>query len=195
MFIAVEGCIGSGKTTLAKLLASYRKMVSLLETHHENPFLQKFYTNPTAYAIETELAFVLIHYHQVFHNRDMLQTQQCIADFSMSKDILFAEMNLSQEDLMLFKSVYYPLVGRLPKPDLMVCLKCSDSLILERIAKRKRRSEGQVDREYFVRLNERYESYFIEIDTPKIIVNVDQVDFIDDPQAVVWLSAEIDKLM
>ncbi len=117
MYITVEGCIASGKTTVAKLLAAKRNSNLILEQFKDNPFLDKFYSNPSKYALETELAFVLIHYHQVFRELKQVKNGEYISDFHISKDLLFAKMNLNKEDLALFRSLYSALTRRLPKPD------------------------------------------------------------------------------
>lgn len=194
MFIAVEGCIGSGKTTVAKLLATERNINCILENHKANPFIDKFYSNPSKYALETELAFVLIHYHQIFHKLKQREQDEYVADFCISKDLLFAEMNLNKDDLALFKNLYLPLTKRLFEPDLMICLQCSDELILERIKQRNQGSEHYIDPEYFLKLNRRYDAYFAEIKTPKIEVDMNKYDFIENPASIRWLSNNIDKL-
>ena len=195
MYIAIEGCIGSGKTTLARLLSAERNSSLLLEDYQANPFLDKFYSDRPRYALETELAFVLIHYHQVFHTFQLQQKDvEYIAGFHISKDLVFAEMNLNNDDLLLFKDLYLPLAKRLPEPDIMICLKCSDELILKRIKQRDRGNESDVGPEYFLELNKRYDAFFAETKATKIEVNMDELDFINHPENIVWLSDKIDNL-
>jgi len=194
MYIVVEGCIGSGKTTIAKLLAAERNSNLILEQFEDNPFLKKFYLNPSLYALETELAFVLIHYHQAFHGLQLVETGEYISDFHISKDLLFAKMNLNKEDLALFRSLYSALTRRLPKPDVMVYLKCSDELILKRIKRRNQGNENSIDHEYFVKLNNRYDKYYAEMNMPKIEVDMNEYEFLENPASIRWLSNNIDKL-
>ena len=194
MDVAIEGSVGSGKTTVARLLAGKRNSSLILEGHEANPFLDKFYPNPSRYALETELAFVLIHYHQIFHKLKQREQDEYVADFCISKDLLFAEMNLNKDDLALFRSLYSALTRRLPKPDVMVYLKCSDELILKRIKQRNQGNENSIDPEYFVKLNNRYDKYYAEMNMPKIEVDMNEYDFIENPASIRWLSDNIDKL-
>jgi len=194
MYIAVEGCIGSGKTTVAKLLAAERKSNIILEQFEGNPFLKQFYLNSSKYALETELAFVLIHYHQMFHELQQLKNEEYIADFHISKDLLFAEMNLSKKDLIIFKNLYTALTERLPVPDVIVCLQCSDKLILERVKQRNQGSEHRIDPEYFLKLNKLYDNYFAEAKIPKIEVDMNKLNFVSSPECITWLSDKIDEM-
>lgn len=193
MLITVEGCVGSGKTTIAKLLAAERNSNLILERFEENPFLKKFYLNPLLYALETELAFVLIHYHQIFHELQLSKNGECISDFHISKDLLFAEMNLNNNDLAIFKNLYTALTERLPVPNVVVCLQCSDELILKRVEERKRNIETQTTPQYFIKLNRLYKKYFKEIEWPKVLISMDEHDFVKDPYCTDRLSREIDK--
>jgi len=193
MYIVLEGCIGSGKTTIAKLLEAERNSDLILEQFEGNPFLKKFYLNPLLYALETELAFVLIHYHQVFHELKQVKNGEYISDFHISKDLLFAEMNLNNKDLTIFKNLYTALTERLPVPDVVVCLQCSDELILKRVEERKRNIETQTTPQYFIKLNRLYEKYFKEIEWPKVLISMDEHDFVKDPSCTDRLSQEIDK--
>ncbi len=194
MYIVVEGCIGSGKTTVAKLLAAERNSSLILEHYEDNPFLKQFYLNPSKYALETELAFVLIHFHQVFHGLQQVETGEYVSDFHISKDLLFAKMNLNKEDLALFRNLYSALTRRLPKPDVMVYLKCSDELILKRIKQRNQGTENSIDPEYFVKLNRRYDKYYAEMNMPKIEVDMNEYGFLENPASIRCLSNNIDKL-
>lgn len=195
MYVAIEGCIGSGKTTVARLLAAEHNVSCILENHKANPFIDKFYSNPSKYALETELAFVLIHYHQVFHELKQVKNGEYISDFHISKDLLFAEMNLNKDDLALFKNLYSALIRRLPEPDIIICLKCSDDLILDRIKKRDQGSEHQIGPKYFLKLSKLYDKYFAEVKIPKIEVDMSKIDFINYPENIAWLSNKIDEIL
>ncbi|MFH1884718.1 MAG: deoxynucleoside kinase [Planctomycetota bacterium] len=194
MYIAVEGCIGSGKTTVAELLATERHSNLVLERFEDNPFLGKFYSNPSRYALETELAFVLIHYHQVFHELKQIKKGGYISDFHISKDLIFARMNLIKaEDLQIFMELYKALVRRLTTPDVVVFLRCSDELALDRVKKRNRNIELKATQQYFIKLNRLYEEYYDKLELPKICVDMDNYDFVKDPSCIKWLSREIDE--
>ncbi len=194
MYVAIEGCIGSGKTTVAKLLATERNSNLILEKFKDNPFLDKFYSNPSRYALETELAFILIHYHQILHELQQQKKVEYISDFHISKDLLFAEMNLSKKDLIIFKNLYTALTERLPVPDVILCLQCSDKLILERVKQRNQGSEHRIDLEYFLKLNKLYDNYFAEAKNPKIEVDMNKLDFVSSPECITWLSDKIDEM-
>ncbi len=195
MFIAVEGCVGSGKTTLARLLAAKRKSNIILEQFEGNPFLKQFYLNPSKYALETELAFVLIHYHQISHELHQIKDKEYISDFHISKDLLFAEMNLNNEDLIIFKNLYAALTRRLSEPDMVICLKCPDESILERIEQRGRRNENCIDPKYFIKLNQLYEEYFAKINLPKIEVDLNEYNLLGNSACITWLSDKIDEML
>jgi deoxyguanosine kinase len=195
MYISIEGCIGTGKSTVAQQLAAGRKSQVVLERFEDNPFLDKFYSDPQRYALETELVFVLIHYHQMINEIHARSKSECISDFCITKDVLFAKMNLDGDDKLLFMHVYENLVKRLPSPDLMVCLRCSDDLLWNRIKQRQRSNESLINKEYIIRLNCMYEGYFAEITIPKIEINMDESDFLATPENIALLSDKIDNLI
>ena len=194
-YIVVEGCIGAGKTTVARILAEKHKSTLLLEKFEENPFLDKFYVNKSAYALETELCFALIHYHQL---KDALQQKKhnsFITDFCIEKDTLFADMNLSKRELGLFYSVYRFLSNQLKPPELMVCLHCTDELIIERITHRNRNKEDVTWADYFIKLNHLYEHFFERGPWKRIDVDMNKMNFLQDPNEsnINWLLDEITK--
>src|ERR1700683_3045469 len=151
--IAIEGCIGSGKTTTAKLLASLFKVEYLEERSSSHPFLEAFYTDVEKYALETELAFALIHYHQLVHLDASLR---CVRDFTIEKDMIFAEMNLKGSDLDLFKNQYAYLRDRLRYPTLTIILDVPLELLVHRIKLRGRSYEKDIPPEYLANLSKRY---------------------------------------
>lgn len=196
MFIAVEGCTGSGKTTIAKQLASERGSALVLEDFQANPFLKEFYPDPSKYVLETELAFVLIHYHQVFHEFEKSDCKDVVSDYYISKDLLFAKMNFEHtENLRIFENLYTPLSKRLPSPDVVICLRCSNELILQRIRARDRDIEQKINEEYFIKLNALYGQYFEDLHPPQIDVDMNERDFLKDPSQIKWLSRQIDEIM
>ncbi len=191
--ITIEGCIASGKTTIAQQLSNQFDSKLLLEKFESNPFLDKFYQNPIKYAIETELAFLLIHYHQLKDVHNNNPNQIVISDFYIKKDLLFAKLNLKNEEYQTFKSLYDFLSEQLPEPEIVICLHTSDSLILDRIKQRNRESEQNINTDYFVKLNHAYEQFFDEITCQKIHLDMDNNDFLTDKSRIEWLVNQVKK--
>ena len=189
--IAIEGCVGAGKTTVARLLSEKMAALLLLEQFVWNPFLDKFYQEPSRYALETELGFILIHYHQL---REALRTgidAGVVSDFCFAKDKIFCDLNLAGDEARLFKTLYEFLAARLSNPDVVVCLHCTDDLVLRRIEQRSRDREAMTSHEYFRRLNAAYERFFRELSVPKVDVDMDARDFLEDESHVEWLVKEL----
>lgn len=191
MLIAIEGCIGAGKTTVAQGLAAHRGSSPLLEAFEANPFLRAFSANPSAHALETEFAFLLIHFHQMKGIR--VADTEVISDFHLGKDLLFEQMNLSDtRTATIFRSLYDVCVEQVPSVDLMICLSASDALIIDRIRLRRREFELEFKPEYFVRLNRIYEDFFAMYSGAKLVVPMDEYDFVRSPQLFDVLSNSID---
>jgi deoxyadenosine/deoxycytidine kinase len=152
VYIAIEGCIASGKSSTAGLLAESLGFAQVKEQTSQHPFIAQFYTNPERFAFETELAFVLIHYHQLHQLKDA----DIVADFSPAKDIVFAEMNLVGEELDMFMSLYEMLSGRVPQPDVAIFLDLPTEECRRRCIARGRPFEAGIKIEYLERLREYY---------------------------------------
>ncbi len=181
-FIAVEGAIGVGKTSLCKRLAEKMGGEVLLEKAEENPFLDKFYANPEQFAFQTQLFFLMQRAQQVSELRqtDMFQ-QVRIADFLMDKDSLFAKVNLSQDEYELYMQVYHHLTINAPKPDLVVYLQAPSEVLMQRIQKRGIRSERFITHAYLKQISDAYTEFFhFYNDAPLLIVNATEVDFINN---------------
>lgn len=181
-FIAVEGAIGVGKTSLCKRLAEKLSGEVLLEKAEENPFLDKFYSNPEQFAFQTQLFFLMQRAQQVSELRqtDMFQ-QVRIADFLMDKDSLFAKVNLSQDEFELYMQVYQHLTINAPKPDLVVYLQAPSEVLMQRIQKRGIRSERFITHAYLKQISDAYTEFFhFYNDAPLLIVNATEVDFINN---------------
>jgi deoxyguanosine kinase len=177
-FIAVEGSIGVGKTTLAKKLAASFNYTALLEDAEENPFLERFYRRREEVALATQL-FFLFQRAQKF--QDIRQTDifepTRVADFMMEKDPLFARINLDRDEYQLYEKVYQQLTINAPKPDLVVYLQASTDVLLSRIENRGLAIERNIDRGYLERLNEVYSEFFLYYDgAPLLIVNANEID-------------------
>jgi deoxyadenosine/deoxycytidine kinase len=177
-FIAVEGSIGVGKTTLAKNLAASFNYATLLEDAEENPFLEKFYRHREQAALATQLFFLFQRAQKI---QDMRQTDifepARVADFLIEKDPLFARVNLDHDEYQLYDKVYKQLTIDAPKPDLVVYLQASTDVLLSRIEHRGLAAEKSIDRGYLERLNEVYSEFFLYYDdAPLLIVNANEID-------------------
>jgi len=191
--IAVEGCLGVGKTTLATKLADFRKAALVLEEYEKNPFLADFYRNPMGNVFETEMQFLLQHYHQLKGLRGL--AGESIADFTFEKDLIFGEMNFRQEsEKKMFLQLYEFLKPRLLEPDLIIYLKASDDLIIDRIQKRNRSIEQTVDVEYFKKLKRAYDEVFLHRLGNVRVVDADDFDCLHDATALESICSVIDSV-
>ncbi len=178
-FIVVEGPIGVGKTTLAKKLAHSFDSELLLEGAAENPFMTRFYENPKAAALSTQLFFLLQRARQMQEMRqaDMFSPVR-IADFLMEKDRLFAELTLDDDELRLYEQVYEQLTIDVPEPDLVVYLQAPVEVLLGRIENRGIQHERLIEAAYLQRLSDSYVNFFYHYsDAPLLIVNAADIDF------------------
>ena len=177
-FIAVEGPIGVGKTTLTKKLAASFNYQTLLEDAEENPFLEKFYRNPKQAALATQLFFLFQRAQKIqdIRQADIFEPVR-VADFLVEKDPLFARINLEPEEYQLYEKVYQQLTIDAPPPDLVIYLQASTDVLLSRIESRGISHEQAIDRDYLERLNEVYSEFFLYYDgAPLLIVNASEID-------------------
>lgn len=177
-YIAVEGAVGVGKTTLARNLATTFEYETLLEMSHENPFLERFYADPKANALPTQLYFLFQRTRQLkeIKQRDMFHPVR-VADFLLEKDPIFAEVTLDDDELELYRMVYEQLTLEAPKPDLVVYLQAPTEVLQQRIRKRGLNSEKHIEPSYLARLNDAYASYFHRYQaSPLLIVNATEVN-------------------
>ncbi len=182
MYIAIEGVIGVGKTTLARLLQPTFEAEVLLEIFEENPFLSDFYADRARYAFQTQIFFLLSRYHQQNSNvPKILDTQKnLIADYTFAKDALFAGINLKGDELDMYHKVHEALGEKIPKPDLLVYLQASTDTLMNRIAFRDRPYERQMERAYIHELNHAYEEFFSKPydHTPVLKIDTNDLDII-----------------
>ena len=179
-YIAVEGPIGVGKTTLAKRLAELFDYQLLLEDAHENPFLDKFYENRLQNALATQLFFLFQRVQKMddLKQQDMFKPLR-IADFLIDKDPIFAQVNLDPDEFELYRKVYSQMTVDAPTPDLVIYLQASVDRLLERIDRRGIASERTISRQYLEELNEVYSEFFLYYDAaPLLIVNANQLDLV-----------------
>jgi deoxyadenosine/deoxycytidine kinase len=174
MWVATEGCIGIGKTTLAKFLAERYGGTPLIEETKKHPFIAEFYLNPTAYAFETEMGFALIHYHQLHRAQgEGLFNRLVFSDFAFDKDRLFAELTLQdEEEQRLFGFTYDFFKSKTPAPNLLICLKAPTDFLFERVRQRGREFEAKIPYDYLDRVNGKYNEFFDSYDqSEKIFLN------------------------
>ena len=179
-YIAVEGPIGVGKTTLAMRLAATFGYQTLLENAHENPFLERFYRNRKQAALATQLFFLFQRSQKIQDLRqgDIFQ-QERVADFLIEKDPLFARVNLDPDEFQLYQKVYQQLTMDAPKPELVIYLQASPKVLLGRIENRGIAAEKAINRDYLERLNEVYSEFFLYYDdAPLLIVNASELDLV-----------------
>ncbi|MBK6910636.1 MAG: deoxynucleoside kinase [bacterium] len=194
-YIAIEGVIGAGKTSLARILAENLNGRLVLENHDENPFLAQFYKDQRHYAFQTQMFFLLSRYRQqqelpepdFFHST-------LISDYIFPKDRIFAYINLSENELSLYEKVMSLLEVRVRKPDIVVYLQCSTDRLMKNIRTRSRPYERDMSEEYIRTLNEGYNHFFFNYDeTPLLIVNTTQLDFVNNPSHFAAITAEIER--
>ena len=177
-YIAVEGPIGVGKTTLARRIAETFAHELVLEEAELNPFLERFYQNRQQTALATQLFFLFQRVQKItdLKQRDMFD-QNRVADFVLEKDPLFARVNLDAEEYALYEKVFKKMRVDAPVPDLVIYLQASPDRLLERIERRGIDAERLIDRTYLEQLNEVYSEYFLYYDSaPLLIVNANDID-------------------
>lgn len=195
-FIAVEGPIGVGKSSLARRLAASLSAQAVLEEAAQNPFLERFYKNPRAGALPAQLYFLLQRAQQLaaLKQADLFVPVR-VADYLLEKDRLFARVTLDDAEYALYEQLYARLDIEVPKPDLVVYLQAPVDVLLERIARRGVAHEQYIDRGYLERLNEAYARFFHEFDAaPLLIVNAASIDPISNQRDYDELLAAIKRM-
>ena len=183
MYLAIDGVIGVGKTSLVRLLQPAFGAEGLLEVFEENPFLSDFYSDRARYAFQTQIFFLLSRYHQQRAVPGLLERGSLIADYTFAKDALFARINLCGEDLGLYHRLHAALAEKIPLPDLLVYLRAPTEVLLRRIAQRGRLYERQMEPDYIASLNAAYDDYFSAPDgarahTPVLTIDTEHLDFV-----------------
>ena len=183
-YVAVEGVIGVGKTSLARLLAERSQARLVLEEVEENPFLKDFYRDRAAYAFQTQMHFLFSRYQQQRSLRQMeLFSERMVADYLFQKDRIFASLNLSERELALYDRMVGWLEMDVMKPDVVVYLQAGTETLLDRISRRGRPYERDIDRGYLGALNEAYNHFFFHyVESPLLVVNTDSIDFVNRPE-------------
>ena len=195
-FVVVEGPIGVGKTSLARRLSSSLSAEAVLEQAAQNPFLERFYRNPRAGALPTQLYFLFQRAQQLasLKQQDLFASVR-VADYLLEKDRLFARVTLDDAEYALYEQVYAKLDVQAPKPDLVVYLQAPVDVLLDRIGKRGIDYEQHIERHYLERLNEAYARFFHEFESaPLLIVNAAAIDPINNQADYDELLAAIQRM-
>jgi deoxyguanosine kinase len=192
-YIVIEGVIGVGKTSLAELLTERLHGRVVLEHPEENPFLENFYEEPRRYAFQTQLFFLLSRYRQ---QQELPQPDLfhpiLISDYLFAKDKIFAYINLSDAERLLYERVWEILEPRIRKPDLVIYLQSSTERLMQNIRLRNRPYERPMTEEYIRTLNEAYHRFFLHYtETPLLVVNATHLDFVKNVNDLDALATEI----
>src|SRR5918998_392461 len=195
-YIVVEGPIGVGKTSLARILATEFQARTVFEQVEENPFLPKFYKARETYAFQNQTFFLLNRYHQQLQLSQLdLFNHNTVADYLFAKDNIFAALTLSHEELKLYQQIYGLLTTRVPKPDLVVYLQARPEVLYKRVKKRDKSYERGLTFEYLAEVAQAYNRFFFNYDeTPLLVVNTSEIDFVASSEQLADLIKEISNM-
>ena len=196
MYFAIEGVIGVGKTTLARLLQPRMAANLLLEVFEENPFLSNFYSDRARYAFQTQIFFLLSRYHQQNRNVPQLLAQALplISDYTFEKDALFASINLKGDELEMYYRVHEALAEKMTPPSMVVYLRASTETLMQRITMRDRPYERNMEVSYIEELNQAYDAFFLKRPqrrTPVLVIDSNTLDFVHSPDDLDWIENRI----
>ena len=194
-FIAIEGVIGAGKTSLAKLLAERKDARLMLEQFEDNPFLPKFYEDRARYAFPTQMSFLASRFKQQqdMRSKDLFQ-QMTISDYIFEKDRIFARLNLEDDELALYDSIFDIMTGITAKPDLVIFLQSAVERLLENIRRRDRDYERNISPAYLQELTEAYNHFFYYYNkSPLMIINTSEIDFVSNKKHLDYIEEQIFK--
>ena len=199
MYIAIEGVIGVGKTTLARMLKPAFNADILLEVFEENPFLSDFYGDRARYAFQTQIFFLLSRYHQQKKSvPEMLsQNPNLFSDYTFAKDALFASINLVGDELEMYDRVHEALAEKIRHPDLLVYLRAETETLMARIAMRDRPYERDMDGSYISALGKAYDDFFSKPynNTPVLTIAADELDFVRNPEDLMHIQVQIEEAL
>jgi deoxyguanosine kinase len=195
-YIVIEGPIGSGKSTLARILSEHFKAKLIKEKADQNPFLPKFYKNMSQFALPTQLFFLFQRAEQIREiGQNDFFTKGSVADFFIYKDPIFAQLNLDEEELKLYKQIYQFLELKISKPDLVIYLQTPVELLKKRVDKRSIGYERTINTEYLEKIAEAYSNFFhFKYDNPLLIINNENLDILEDPSALNMLIDKIENM-
>lgn len=200
MYIAIEGVIGVGKTTLARLLQPFLDANLLLEVFEENPFLSVFYDDRERYAFQTQIFFLLSRYYQQRRvvADCMAGGESLIADYTFEKDALFAQINLQGDELDMYQRLHEALAEKVVPPDLVVYLRADTDILMQRIALRDRPYERKMERDYIDQLNQAYDAFFSDASSrrsPLLSIDTNHLDIIRNSGDLKWVENKIRQAM
>ena len=195
MYVAIEGVIGVGKTTLARLLQSSFEAEILLEVFEENPFLSDFYGYRARYAFQTQIFFLLSRYHQQRRGLPKILEagKNLLSDYTFAKDALFAQINLKGDELEMYHRVHEALAEKIPLPDLLVYLRADTEVLMQRIALRDRSYERNMERGYIDELNHAYDEFFSKPydHTPVLTIDTNLINIVQNPEHLKYVENRI----
>lgn len=182
-YIAVEGPIGVGKSSLVKILAEDLGARIVLERPDDNPFLPLFYQDRSKHSFQTQIFFLLSRYRQQVELKQQdLFAQKVVCDYLFAKDHIFAQLNLTDDELGLYQGIFQLLDQRLPKPDATIFLQADPDILMKRIRKRKKDYEKDIDPEYVRAVSQAYSQFFFQYgEAPLLVVNTSGLDFVAKP--------------
>ena len=194
-YIAVEGPIGVGKTSLAALLANELSARCITSNPGENPFLPRFYNDRKKYAFQTQIFFLLSRYQQQQQLQQMdLFKQVTVSDYLFAKDRIFASINLDENEMALYERIYRLLTGRIPTPDLVIYLQAKAQVLLSRIKQRSQEYDRSIEADYLEALLQAYNNYFFHYDeSPLLVIDTNEIDFVHKEGDLAGLVREIQK--
>jgi deoxyadenosine/deoxycytidine kinase len=193
-YVAIEGPIGVGKSSLARILAGHFGARLLEEKGGgENPFLERFYEDPQKFAFQTQIFFLLSRWRQ---QRELAQPdlfeQRVVSDYILAKDKIFALVNLDEDEVTLYETIYRMLAPQVAKPDLVIYLQAHPEVLLRRIRKRASRVERNISLDYLKTLSNAYNEFFFHYsETPLLVVNTSEIDFVASPRDLEHLVREV----
>lgn len=194
-FIAIEGVIGAGKTSLARLISERHNARLVLEEFEDNPFLPLFYQDRARYAFQTQLSFLASRFNQQksMTSKDLF-TDFLVSDYLFDKDRIFARLNLGADEMALYDRIYNIMSGIAAKPDLVIFIQCSVEKLLQNIYRRGREYEMEISAHYLEELNEAYNHFFYHYDrSPLLIINANEIDFVNNEDHLEYIENHIFK--
>jgi deoxyguanosine kinase len=200
MYVAIEGVIGVGKTTMARLLQPAFQSALVLEVFEENPFLSDFYSDRERYAFQTQIFFLLSRYYQQRRSvpEILKRGESLITDYTFAKDALFARINLIGDELEMYYRVHDALAEKIPLPNLIVYLRADTNVLMQRIASRDRPYERNMELDYISQLNQAYDDFFINNQARNVVGNVtvltldtNELDYVRRSEDLKWVENRI----